>query len=101
MAFRRNPDEDGSEKTDEGAAAVAVGAKANDGVRLKKKKKKELRKVGKTRKEEEVQQKGMDGVPKGGKRKSEKSKKKKRRLVKDGERKQMEILSSIFGGTES
>ena len=98
MAFRRNPDEGGREKTDEGAAAVAVGSKANDGPRSKKKRKKELRRVAKTRKEEEVQQKGIDGVPKGGKRKGEKSKKKKGKLVEDGERKQMEILSSIFGG---
>lgn len=100
MAFRRNPDEDGSQKTNEGTTAVALGAKANDKARPKEKKKKERRKVAKTRKEE-VKQKGMDGVPKGGQRKSEKSKKKKRKLVEDGERKQMEILSSIFGGTES
>ena len=101
MAFRRNPDEDGSEKANERAAAVAVGAKANDEPRSKKKKKKEFRKEEKTRKAEEVQQKGMGGIPKGGKRKSEKSKKKKLKLVEDGERKQMEILSSILSGAES
>lgn len=67
-----------------------------------------------TRKEED--EKGRDDVvslgdttsrksrahsPKSGKKKAGKEKRKKRKLVKDGESKQMEILSSIFGGKES
>ena len=100
LAFRRNPDQDSNDKSKKDAAAIE-SAKACDETRPKKKKK--LRKVAKTKneEEEEVQQRRMDGVPKSGKRKSEKSKKKKRKLVEDGESKQMEILSSIFGGTES
>lgn len=102
FAFGRNPNE-GGDKEDTRSTKGSVHKSKREGKRRKM-----------TRKEED--EKGRDDVvslgdttsrksrahsPKSGKKKAGKEKRKKRKLVKDGESKQMEILSSIFGGKES
>jgi hypothetical protein len=103
-AFGRNPNEDGDKEVKDISADASTKESEQKPIREGK-----LRKV--TKKEEGG--KGKDGdVPredtrskayslKRGKQKAGKEKRKKQKLVKDGESKQMEILSSIFSGKES
>ena len=100
FAFGRNPNEDGDK---EDSTKGSVHKSKREGKRRKVTKKEEdgKRREGDVPLEDTTSRKSRAHSPKSGKKKAGKEKRKKRKLVKDGESKQMEILSSIFGGKES
>ena len=100
FAFGRNPNEDGDK---EDSTKGSVHESKREGKRRKVTKKEEDGKgrEGDVPLEDTTSRKSRAHSPKSGKEKAGKEKRKKRKLVKDGESKQMEILSSIFGGKES
>ena len=101
FAFGRNPNEDGDK---EDSTKESANKSNREGKRRKVTKKEEDDKGtgGDVPLEDTTSsRKSRAHSPKSGKKKAGKEKRKKRKLVKDGESKQMEILSSIFGGKES